>query len=207
MTALAYTTGTAIATRMGTTTDSILDAVGLAVNDFIEDYIGAPIGPAGTTLRTYDGTGRDYLWIPGGINSVTLLRIKDTTGGTWSTIGSTYYALRPHDHERPSGWPAFEIRLLTELGPTYSTFTRGYDTVEVTPGGTSSTGWGWPAIPTDLAQLAIVLGTQVWQARESGETQEIGTPDFSQGIVRFLDPDYRGMLDRYRLAVKRWDGL
>lgn len=211
MTALEYTTGSIIATRISsqsfdTADQAELDAIALAVNDFIENYIGAPIGPTGSDARTYDGNGRDRLLIRGGINDITSLRIKDLTGGTYTTIDTSTYALRPYDHERPGGWPAFEVVLLSELAPAYTTFTRGYATVEVTPGSDDATGWGWPAIPPELSQLAIVLGTRMWQSRQSGETLVIGSNDFGQSIARFLpEPEYRAMLDRYRHAVSNYD--
>jgi hypothetical protein len=55
----------------------------------------------------------------------------------------------------------------------------------------------------ELSQLAIVLGTRMWQARQSGETLVIGSTDFGQSIARFLpEPEYRQMLDRYRRIVE-----
>lgn len=211
MTALAYTSGTAIATRMandGQTVvtsaagSAVMDAIGSAANELIEGYIGAPVGPAGTAARMYDGNGTDELQIPQGINSITTLRIRDATNGTWSTISSTEYVLRPHDHERRSGWPAFCVKL-NDVATTYSAFTPGFDTVEVTPGTATTAQFGWPAIPVELSQLAIVLGTRMYQARQSGETLVIGSTDFGQSIARFLpEPEYRALLNRYRDAVK-----
>ena len=208
MSALAYTSGTAIATRMAndgqavvtsSAGSAILDAIGTAVNELIEGYIGGPIGPGGTALRTYDGDGTDELRIVQGFTGIQTLRIRDATNGTWSTISSTEYVQRPHDHERQTGWPAFVVKL-TDQATTYSTFTRGYDTVEVTPG--TAGVWGWAAIPTELSQLGIVLGTRMYQARQSGETLVIGATDFGQSIARFLpEPEYRAILNKYRDAL------
>lgn len=204
MTALAYTSGTALATRMQSDGQTfggtaVLSDIASAVNDIVEGYVGAPIGPGGTAARTYDGNGRHELTIHQGLTGIETLRISDGTGGTWSTLDSTEYVLRPHEHERRSGWPAFTIRL-TDIATTYSLFTIGYDTVEVTPG--TEGVWGWAAIPVELSQLAIVLGTRMYQARQSGETLVIGSTDFGQTIARFLpEPEYRALLNRYRDAV------
>jgi hypothetical protein len=205
MTALVYTSGTAIATRMAQEGQSafsaagtaIYAAIGTAVNDIIEGYIGAPVGPAGTAARTYDGDGTQTLRIPQGINSITLLETASGTGVAFATVTSTNYFLRPHDHERRTGWPAFTIKLLSGFFPW------GYDTVRVTPGVTDPLGWGWPAIPEELKQVAIVLGTRMVQARQSGETLVIGSTDFGQSVARFLpEPEYRALLDKYKRVVE-----
>ena len=210
MTALVYTSGTAIYTRMAQDGQSantsvgtaLYDAIGTAVNDIIEGYIGAPVGPGGTAARTYDGYNvNSYtLRIPQGINSITLLETASTTGAAFTTVTSGTYFLRPHDHERRTGWPAFTIELSRTAG-VY--FPWGYDTIRVTPGITNPTGWGWAAIPEELKQIAIVLGTRMVQARQSGETLVIGSTDFGQSVARFLpEPEYRKILDKYRGVVE-----
>jgi hypothetical protein len=211
MSALTYTSGTAIYARMAiegqtnsTAGTAIFDAIGTAVNEIIEGYIGAPVGPAGTAARTYDGDGSNVLRIRQGINAITQLRIRDLTGGTWSTVSSSEYVLRPGTGDRRTGWPAFKV-VLTDAATTYTTYTIGYDTVEVTPGTATTDQFGWPAIPVELSQLGIVLGTRMIQARQSGETLVIGSTDFGQSIARFLpEPEYRAILNRYRDAVARF---
>ncbi len=211
MAALTYTSGTAIATRMAQEGQSafsaagtaIYAAIGTAVNEIVEGYIGAPVGPAGTAARTYDGYNVNSftLRIPQGINSITLLETASTTGASFTTVTSGTYFLRPHDHERRTGWPAFEIQLSRTAG-VY--FPWGYDTIRVTPGASDLLGFGWPAIPEELKQIAIVLGTRMVQARQSGETLVIGSTDFGQSIARFLpEPEYRKILDKYRGVVEQ----
>lgn len=207
MSALLYTSGTAIALRMAqegvaisSAGSAIYDGIGTAVNEIIEGYIGAPVGPSGTALRTYDGDGTSELHISQGINTITTLRIRDMTGGTWTTIASTEYVVRPHSHERRTGWPAFKVKL-TDAATVYTTFTQGYDTVEVTP---DSAGFGWAAIPVELSQIGLVLGTRMFQARQSGETLVIGSTDFGTSIARFLpEPEFRAILNRFRDGVAR----
>lgn len=196
MTALEYTSGTAIRLRMngGTADQSVLDGIGTAVNEWMENYIGAPVGPAGTAIRTFDGDGSNCLWIRQGVNTITTLEVADQTGGSYTAIGTAYYRLRPHDYDRPTGWPAFRVEL-TEQAPV--TFTQGWDTVRVTPG----TVWGWTAIPPELSDIAVRLGVKKFQSRKSGEADTVGDADvgiIAIGMLRKMDWD---TLDRYRYVI------
>lgn len=195
MTALQYTSGTAIRVRMsgGTADQTIYDSIGTAVNELLEGYIGAPVGPAGTATRLYDGDGRDVLWIRQGVQSITTLEIADQTGGSYTSIGTAYYRLRPADHDRPTGWPAWKVRL-TESAPM--PFTDGYDTVRV------AGVYGWAAIPPELSQVAVIIGTRMFQARKSGESMAVGETDTGALIFRFLpETEYRHILERFRNVV------
>ena len=204
--ALSYTSGTALETRMrsdGATfsaaASAILSGIATATNELIEGYIGAPIGSGGTAARTYDGDGRDRLWIRQGIQGITTLGIADETGGTFSTLSASEYVLRPASHDRPTGWPAFWVQL-TDKATTYGVFTNGFDTVRITP-----TGWGWSAIPAELSMVADIMGTRLFQSRQGGEMLVVGSTDFGNAIVRFLpEPEFRAILDRYRQAVSPW---
>jgi hypothetical protein len=159
------------------------------VNDLIEDYIGFPAGSGGTAVRTYDGDGSDELWVRGGVQTVSTLEVASQTGGAYTTLGTAEYVLRPHSHERPSGWPAWRV-VLTDLATT--TFSAGYDTVRITP-----TYWDFgTAVPTQLARIADICGVRMFQARQSGEMMTVGTTDFGQAIVRFLpEPEFIAYLD------------
>lgn len=203
MTALSYTSGTAILTYMAADGQSITGAgstaicatIASVVNDRLEQYVQRPIGPGGTAARTYDGDGTDELWIPEGINGITTLVIYDATGGTAYTMGSTEYALRPHSHQRPTGWPAFLIKL-TDLATTQTSFTWGYDTVSVTP---DSTGWGWTSIPVELTNLADRWGVKMYQDR--AQTGGGGEGDFNAVAYSYLTPEDKVILNRYRMTV------
>ena len=196
--ALAYTSGTALKTRMGitdTNSDAILEARATATNTIIESYVGGPVGSGGTAIRTFDGDGTGTLWVRHGINAITTLEVADRTGGTFSTLAATEYVLRPASWDRPTGWPGFWVKL-TDQASTYGRFTPGYDTVRITP---TSDGWGWTAIPAELSEVAHILGTRLFQARQSGEMMVVGSTDFGNAIVRFLpEPEYRAILDRFR---------
>src|SRR5512139_2081698 len=76
------------------------------------EFVGTP----GDVTRTFDLTmTTPTLYVPGGLRSITTLgyAVSDQpdTGGTYTTITSTYYYLRPLAHERTSGWPATRLEL------------------------------------------------------------------------------------------------
>jgi hypothetical protein len=199
--ALSYTSGTALKTRMGisdTNSDTVLGGISTAVNELIEGYVGAPVGSGGTAARTYDGNGEARLWVRQGIQAISTLEVADATGGTFATLSSTEYVLRPASHDRPSGWPGFWVQL-TDKATTRGLFTLGYDTVRITP---TSAGWGWQTIPPELSEVAAIMGTRMFQSRQTGEMMVVGSTDFGNAIVRFLpEPEFRAILDRYRQAL------
>lgn len=202
--AAAYTSVSGIKTYMGigtadTTDDAAFTAVATAVNAMVEDYIGVAIAEGGSAQRTYDGDGSARLFVRGGINAVTLLEVADGTSGTFTTLGATEYALRPHTYDRPTGWPAWYIELTDDAT---TTFTSGWDTVRITPGTTAATGWGFSTVPSELARIADIMGVRMFQARKGGETLVVGTNEFGQALVRFLpEPEYIAILDHYRYTV------
>lgn len=208
MAALTYTSASALKTRMGisdTNSDTILGAVATAVNEMVESYIGAPVGDMGHDIRYFDGSGSDRLWvrqgIRGGGGTAITLEISDGTNGAYKTLATSEYVLRPADHDRPTGWPAFYI-ILTDAATTYGVFTEGYDTVKIEPQQQKGGGWGWAAIPPDLSAVADIMGVRMFQSRQSGEMMVIGSTDFGGAIVRFLpEPEYRNVLDRYRNVI------
>lgn len=210
MAAIAYTTLTALKARMGitdTNSDSVLGAAATAANELIEGYIGAPVGDMGHGIRTYDGNGTDTLFIRQGIRggggTAITLEIADETGGTFTTLGPTEYVLRPHEHDRPTGWPAFYI-ILSDIATTYGIFTPGFDTVRIEPKQQQGGGWGWASVPPELASIADIMATRMFQARQAGEMMVIGSNEFGNAIVRFLpEPEYRAILERFRNVVSQ----
>lgn len=202
MTALTYTSGTAIVAWLaadGATLNSggtaLCATIAGIVNDKLEQYVQRPVGPAGTAARTYDGDGTDELWIPEGLTGITTLKIKDQTGGTYTTLTASEYVLRPASHKRPTGWPGFRIKL-TDVAFNYTSFTAGSDTVEVTP---DSSGFGWSAIPTELSFLAQMWGVRLYG--DKGNTGQSGSVDFAAlAYSKLSDEDY-ATLDRYRMTV------
>ena len=207
MALIAYTSLSALKTRMGitdTASDTILGSVATAVNDMVEGYIGAPIGDAGHAIRYYDGNGQSSMRIRQGIRCTdstdVTVAIADQTGGTFTTLATTEYVLRPHADDRPTDWPAFDL-ILTDKAVTYGVFTMGFDTVKIEPV-QGHGNWGWAATPADLSAVADIMAVRMFQARQAGEMMVVGSTEFGNAIVRFLpEPEYRAVLDRYRNVV------
>lgn len=126
--------------------------------------IGVFVGPSIDTLRLYDGrdavAGGRRLWIPGGIRTLTQVRLAPTTGGTLTVATLADFLPRPKAQDRRTGMPAMRIDVSDQSSDT---FPDGYDTVELT--GT----FGYAAVPDDLATLARMLVARMWADRSAGQ--------------------------------------
>lgn len=174
------------------------------IRDVTTDILGHTgrefVGTPGDVTRTFDAewTG-PTLYIPGGIRSITTLGYatgdQPDSGGTYSTITSGYYYLRPLAHDRTSGWPATRL----ELASGYY-FHAGRSTVQIT--GT----FGWAAVPPDIAGIAAAVVIRRFQARQSsssGADLLVGSADLGFRTLAFLSPAERAKLDWYAV---RYDG-
>lgn len=163
-----------------TTDDTLLGDICDQINGYIESpaatgRILAPI--SGTPAYTFDGDGGTVLWFPTGIRTVTTLEVALYTGATYATVGTADYFLRPHEQDRDNGWPALRIEFSDRPTGSYARFPVGYDTVRVT--GT----FGWAAIPDEITEIALVAAVRAWHARESGQTDIVGTDEFGKPLV------------------------
>lgn len=153
----------------------------------IEGVTGRWFSPrplSGTTTYVMDG-GRTWntLWVPVGIRSITTLATaavdQPDTGGTYTTISSSYYSLESAI-QRSAGWPATRIRLLiTSPG----LFWPGINTVQIVGA------FGWSAVPADIEQVALnlVVAAHRERATSSGEmiTSDVGGErHFPAGLSR-----------------------
>lgn len=154
------------------------------------EFVGTP----GDVTRTFDlSMTTPILYIPGGIRSITTLgyAVSDQpdSGGSYSTITSDYYYLRPLAHERSSGWPATRL----ELASGYL-FYAGRSTVQITGK------FGWSAVPPDISGIAASAVIRRFQARQSSSTGvdlTIGSADLGFRTLAFISPTERAKLDWY----------
>lgn len=205
---LATATGSYIATaglktRLGitdSTDDTLLGTICDQVNQFIESKTGRILAAITLTAATFDGNdaveeGR-CLPFPQGIRSISLLEVAPNTGGTFTTVASGDFFLRPVSTKRSPGWPATEIWIsdVPSSSTTYPYFPPGYDNVRIT--GTA----GWAAVPDDVVAVAYSLGTAAWRARGAGggDSFTIGT-DGSRTFERMLSEKDRRTLEKYML--------
>lgn len=170
-------------------TDAVDDArlpfVVNAVNAEMTRRIGVFLGPSSDTLRLYDGADAvrncSRLWIPGGIRTLTAVRLASTTGGSLTAATLADFLLRPKAQELRTGMPYMRVDISDQSA---SRFDYGMDNVELT--GT----FGYAAVPDDLASLADMIVTRTWADRNAGS---LASPTPS----RFIYPADADMLEHY----------
>jgi hypothetical protein len=195
------------------------DVTGAAGGPYTVEFIGAlagvdqPLMTADATLLTvspctatvalvstpqdalyyFDGDGSRVLYFD--VRSVSELAVAQQTGGAYTVIAATEYFLRPLPQERSPGWPATRIELSDYPVGGQWYFPRGYATVRV------KAVTGWPAIPDDIADLALTMAVRAWHARQSGQTDIVGNDETGAPIVsRFISGRDRETLKAYRVA-------
>ena len=138
-----------------------------------------------------DYPGGRVLWLD--VRSVTSLYTTTITGGAYTLLDPTNYFLRPLPQDREPGWPATRIEL-SDVSASLS-FWPGYNTVKLI--GVV----GWPAIPDDITDVALTMAVRSWHARQSGQTDIVGSDETGAPIVsRFLSSRDRETLKRYRVV-------
>lgn len=197
----AYATAAALKIRMfpagltDTADDTLLGLICDQVNAYIESVTERVIAPlAGTPTRTYDvEESSATLYVPEGIRSVTLMEIAPYTGAAYLTLASTDYYLRPN-YPRP-GWPYTRVVMSNIPTSGYTRFPAGFATVRIT--GT----FGWPAIPDDITEAALVIAHRTWDARQAGQGDVAGTDEFGRPVISLSVPGrVRDTLRRYSFA-------
>lgn len=179
----AYATRALVTPRLSGTFDSaentLLDGICDQINQEIETVTGRVLAPIGSATYLFDGNGKDVLWVPIGIRAITLLEIAPYTAGTFATVTSTDYVLRPLVQDRRPGWPAMQIRFADIRTGTYSTFRSGYGNIRVTMTA------GWAAIPDDVQRIALDAAVRAWGARQVGQPEsEFPSPTPTQFLSR-----------------------
>lgn len=199
-----YTTLASAKARLGipeedTVSDADISTICNQVNGFIESYVGRPLAPLGTATYTYDGydaIDNRILFIARGLQSVSLLETATYTSGSFSTVPSTDYFLRPSDQELDPGWPHTQV-VMTNVpsANNYSPlFYDGYQTVRITGV------WGWASIPDEVVEIADVMAVRAWNARQAGQTDQIGVSELGQPVIsRTLSIRDRETLGRYKI--------
>ena len=194
MTAQSYASATAVKVRLNigtadTTDDALITTICGQVNDWLEDEIGRPVGPLASQTYTFDGDGSDCLYVRQGIRTITTLSIAPVTGDT--KVAETNFVLLPRVQDRRTGWPAFEVKL-TDLST--AVFYRGFGNVEIVGD------FGWEAIPPDLKEIAEVAVVRAWHARQTGQTDIVGTDETGNPVVsRFISGKDMKTIRRYKV--------
>lgn len=113
--------------------------------------------------------------------SVTTLRVKQTTNGTFVTVPSSDYFLEPSS--RPNDYPSRWLELSDVPASGVISFGRGKRTVEITGD------WGWAATPDDIKEVCLELITRSWRQRGAGSSDLAGVPGLeTEDVQRSLSP-------------------
>jgi len=197
----AYATTAAVKSRLGitdVTDDTLLGTICDQVNQYIESPQGAGriLAPISSATYLIDGDGSSRLYFPRGIRAVSALSVGDYTGDTRDAVASGDYFLRPLEQDREPGWPAMWLYLSDHPIGSRRTFPVGFETVSLTCTA------GWPAIPDDITDVALTMAVRAWHARQSGQTDIVGTDETGAPVVsRFVSSRDRETLKKYRRLV------
>lgn len=176
--------------------ESIAQKIG-EVSAAIMGYTGrrfARTPASGTTTYLFDIArhGR-ILRVPQGIAEMTTLEVavssQPETGGTYTTVPTTDWFLRPVVAERDFGWPATSVEI-SDLSS--NRFYAGYNVARLTMA------LGFTAVPLDIRGMAIRASVSNVLAKGSGRTGEafIG-PNGAMMVLRDLSPTDMRRLDWY----------
>jgi len=185
-----------------TNDDSLLQSICDQVNSYIEGFTSRVLTSIASTTYTFDGqdaVNSRCLQVDSiGVREISLLEVAPYTGASFVTIPSTDYFIRPTVQEREPGWPATEVWItdIPSATNTYPYFPRGYANIRITGS------WGWPTPPDDIVDLALTTATRVWNGRQAGQQDVIGTDAFGRPVVsRYLSGRDRETLTRYRVKT------
>ena len=160
-----------------------------AVNAELDFRLGVPLYPATDTVRLYDGVNATFgyrkLWIPGGIRTLTGIRIADESNGTLAAATLADFLLRPQAFTMRPGEPYKYLLVVDNPAGDHPWFPPYLANVELT--GT----FGPAAALPNASRLADMLVMRCWEARGAG-TLTTPTPS------KFIFGDDAAMLDAIR---------
>lgn len=202
----AYATLAAVKARLDiggadTTDDDLITDLCDQVNGYIEAETGRVMAPIASATYTYDGNGRERLYLPtnpalsvrvGGLRAITLLELARHTGAAFETVTAGTYFLR---QASMPGAP-FDWLWLSDVG-SWAAFPKGFGTVRITATA------GWAAIPDEITDIALSLAVRAYHARPTGasDTTEGEDPDMlNRAIGRFVSGRQTRLLRRYTLV-------
>lgn len=113
--------------------------------------------------------------------SVTTLRVKQTTNGSFVTVPAGDFFLEPSG--RPTGHPARWIELSDIPTSGVVSFGRGKRTIEITGD------WGWTLTPEEIQEVAYELVVRAFKMRGAGQSDQGGVPGLDvEEVGRSLSP-------------------
>jgi len=168
--------------------DRLLDIID-ATNAELDFRLGVALYPATDTVRLYDGSaamrGYTRLYIPGGIRTLTQVRLATSSNGTLTTATLADFLLRPQSFRSRPGEPYKYVEIVPDPTGSDPWFPPYMANVELT--GT----YGPADAQPNLARMADSIVMRTWDARGSGERS---TPTVS----KFIYADDEATLEAYR---------
>lgn len=179
--------------------DGLLSTASRSIDGFCDRYFYND----GPSTKYFDGDDSQLLLVPDFFGAATVrvagFENADPAGSDWTTLtgdGVTppsdfffepapgqqlpYVGKSGDDHARP--W--YRIRLPQtppQSSQTFkSQFPRGLRTVAVTP--PAGGGWGWPAVPDEIALICLKISIRLWEAAEASYTGDVGDPQLGPRI-------------------------
>ena len=178
-----------------TTHDADIERAVEAASRAVDRYCGRRFYlDASASARYYTALPEQIVSLPvDDIGSVTGLTVKtdddwdSTYENTWTKdlrSGTYGFMLEPTN-------AASDGRAFTWLHATLATFPTVLQGVEVTAK------WGWPTVPTDVAEACLLLSTRLLK-RKDVPFAVLGAQETGFVNLPRVDPDVRGLLDPYR---------
>lgn len=163
-------------------------------------FVRSPGSGTETWTEDVGGDGLDVLGYqrtllyPKGLASLTTLEVATTsqpvTSGTYTTVTSTDWFLRPTATSRSYGWPATRI-VISDVSGSY--FARGYNTVRLTGAR------GWDTVPYDIQGIGQRAAVASYMTKGSGAGGMVALgPDGTTRILRHISPADMATLNSYR---------
>ena len=153
-----------------TTVDDILLDYITEISDYIHGHTQRSFLPDTTTVYLFDGydavdRGRSIL-VPQGVQSLTTLEVASNTGGSFTTLASTDFFLRPSVQDRSPGWPATEVRLSDTGSLPY--FYPGIANIQATGV------FGFASVPARIEGIARRTVVRAFASRQAGQADALG---------------------------------
>jgi hypothetical protein len=153
--------------------DTLISEIIDEVSGWIQSYTGRKFNPISSADYYFDTRAGYVLRVPIGIRAVTFMGVAMTSqpdaGGTYTTVPSTDYILRPKTQDNADGWPYTEIRISRgTLAGTITTFATVDNGCKLTMTA------GFAAIPKDIEAVAIDAAVAAYQNRKMGASGVIG---------------------------------
>ena len=160
-------------------------------------FVRSPLSGTTTVVMDVELGGR-CLRVPQGIASLTALEVasesQPETGGTYTTVATTDWMLRPAAHDRLAGWPATEIVIRDNATGAVTEFTAGYNAARLT------VALGWDRVPADISGIGRRAVVRRFKNRGAATVNRGGDPTDVMARWTFSLEEWR-KINWYRIPV------